>query len=93
MKVRVEVAAALVHCSVELPASNVRFVVVVISQAEPTPVSDHVPLPILRVRTPVPVPENAVEAERLTLLLLTEKSSVPVNAPIVIDCTLIVVLT
>ncbi len=50
----------------------------------------HVPLPILSVRVPVPEPLNVCI---VGLLLLAEKSSVPVNAPIVTDVTLKSVLT
>lgn len=66
-------------------ADRVRFVVVVKSNTDPTPVSVQVPLPIFRVRVPVPVQLKPVAPDSVTLLLLVAKSSVPVNAPIVMD--------
>lgn len=81
---------------VDVPASNVRFVVVPIFHicAMGAVGKVHVPPPSLIVRVPLPEPENALDvADSVTLLLLTEKSSVPVNAPQVIDGTATVVLT
>jgi hypothetical protein len=49
------------------------------------PVIDHVPLPRLIVRVPAPEAFIPAAAESVTLLLLALKSSVPVNAPQVID--------
>lgn len=68
---------------VDVPAFNVRPVMVVQSKTLPVvPASVNVPLPRLSVLVPAPVTLNAVVIVKLGLL--AEKSSVPVNAPIVI---------
>ncbi|WP_032900958.1 hypothetical protein ACSGFO_24970 [Mesorhizobium sp. WSM4083] len=56
-------------------------------------VNVHVPFPSLIVLVPLPLPLKADELLSVTLLLLTLKSSVPVKAPQVIDCTATVVFT
>lgn len=67
---------------VEVPALNVRLVEVLQSQTVPNAAEMvKVPLPRFSVRVPVPEFENAVV--NVTLGLLTLKSSVPVNAPMV----------
>lgn len=90
------VGVVAVNASVELLQLKVRFVVVVNSQTFALlPESVQVPLPMFSVRVPVPDPLNPMlfGLVSVTLLLLAEKSKVPVNAPIVMDRTLIVVLT
>jgi hypothetical protein len=64
---------------VDVPALNVRFVVTPKSTTVLAPVSENVPDPILRVRVPVPLQLNT--PANVTLGLLTLKSTVPVNAP------------
>jgi len=69
----------LVNAIVELLALNVSPVTVVKSTEAVAELIVHVPLPILNVRVPVPVTLKVLD--KVTLLLLAEKSSVPVNAP------------
>jgi hypothetical protein len=66
-------------------ALNVKPVVVPILNAVPLADSVHRPLPRFIVLVPVPLPLNPVLPLSVTLLLLALKSSVPVNAPQVID--------
>lgn len=78
--------------NVELFALKVRLVMVArLKVLLLNPWIVQVPLPILSARTPVPLPSNARES--VTLLLFALKSKTPVNAPIVMDCTVTVVLT
>ena len=77
--------------TVEDPGSSVRFVAVeVVQMVALLPVIVQVPLPIFRVRVPVP---EQLNVDIVGLLLFVAKSKVPVKAPIVIDTTLRFVLT
>lgn len=80
---------------VEVPALKVRPVVVAAFHGVLADVAVRLnsPLPRLSVRVPVPVMLNPVVPLSVALLLFTEKSSVPVNAPAVMDWTVTVVLT
>ena len=77
----------MVKTRTALAPEKVRFVVGKRLIRVPAPVKVQVPLPMLKVRTPLPPTLNAVPdaSPSVTLLLLVAKVSVPVNAPIVND--------